>query len=219
MAKIEPSHAGMEIVSFVLGPVMTNAYLIADHATKEAAVIDPAWDREVIVEAAHQRGWDIRHIWLTHAHFDHIGGAAAVARLSNPAPQIALHPADRLLWSYQGGAPLFGMRIEQAPEPAIILEHGQCLQLGSFALEVRHTPGHTPGHVLFYCASQGVMFCGDVIFMGSIGRTDLPGGSYETLMNSIRTQVLTLPDETRLLSGHGEPTTIGQEKQWNPFLS
>jgi len=98
------------------------------------------------------------------------------------------------------------------------LQDKQVLHRGSYAFEVRHAPGHTPGHVIFYCQSEGVLFSGDVIFQGSIGRTDLPGGNYETLMTSIRQQVLTLPDETRILSGHGFATTVGVERKKNPFL-
>ena len=208
----------LSIVSFVLGPVETNSYLIADPETKEAAVIDPAWDGEVIVEEAIRRGWRIGNIWLTHAHFDHIGGAGGVADRLNPPPPVALHPEDNALWRAQGGAPLFGMRIDPGPEPSIDLYHGQILHLGKNKLEVRYTPGHTRGHVVFYCAEAGVCFCGDVIFQGSIGRTDLPGGSYSQLIDSIRNQILTLPDNTRLLSGHGPETTVGEEQEMNPFL-
>ncbi|MFN2144987.1 MAG: MBL fold metallo-hydrolase, partial [Anaerolineales bacterium] len=99
------------------------------------------------------------------------------------------------------------------------LVHGQILTLGSLSFEVRLAPGHTPGHVMFYCAEAGVLFCGDVIFQGSIGRTDLPGGSYPQLIGSITTQVLSLPDETRLLNGHGPETTVGRERVYNPFLT
>ena len=208
----------LEIVTFTLGPVMTNVYLIADPETGEAAVIDPADDGQVIVSEAVNRGWCISSIWLTHAHFDHIAGAGAVVNGVDPPPSIALHPEDYPLWQMQGGAPLFGMRIGPVPEPSVDLQHGQILLLGSNRLEVRHAPGHTPGHVIFYCASEAVVFCGDVIFQGSIGRTDLPGGDFNTLINSIRTQILTLPDETRLLNGHGPETWVGRERQYNPFL-
>jgi hydroxyacylglutathione hydrolase len=111
------------------------------------------------------------------------------------------------------------MRIDPGPPPTLSLAHGQTLHVGDYAFEVRHAPGHTLGHVVFYCASEKLVFCGDVIFMSSIGRTDLPGGSYTALLNSIQTQILTLPDETRLLSGHGPQTTVGQERLENPFLS
>lgn len=209
----------LEIVKFVLGPVMTNAYLIADPQSGDAAVIDPADKGQVILSAARKKGWRIANIWLTHAHFDHIAGAAELADGLSPAPPVALHPEDYPLWRLQGGAPYFGMKIDPGPEPTVDLYQGQALHLGSNQLEVRHVPGHTPGHVLFYCAPEGVAFVGDVIFQGSIGRTDLPGGDYDTLIKSIQTQVLTLPDETRLLSGHGPETTVGRERRANPFLA
>lgn len=208
----------LEIVSFTLGPVQTNAYLIADPQTREAAVIDPSWDGHIILAEALQRGWRIGHLWYTHAHFDHIGGAAAIADALNPLPLVALHPADHVLWRAGGGGRLFGLPIDPGPEPAIDFTHGQILRLGSNIFEVRHVPGHTPGHVLLYCAAERVCFCGDLIFAGGVGRTDLPGGSWEQLVHSIRTQVYTLPDDTRLLSGHGPETTVGVEKVSNPFV-
>jgi len=209
----------LEVIPMILGPVETNAYLVADTQSGEAVVIDPAWDGQDIAAEARRRLWRITGIWLTHAHFDHIAGAAGISRNVQPPPPVALHPADLPLWEAQGGAPLFGMRIDPGPPPSISLAQGQVLQVGSYTFEVRHAPGHTPGHVVFYCAAERLVFCGDVIFMSSIGRTDLPGGSYKTLLHSIRTQILTLPDTTRLLSGHGPESSVGQERQENPFLS
>ena len=209
----------LEILTFVLGPVETNAYLIADTETNEAVAVDPAWDGEVIAVEAARHGWRIGNIWLTHAHFDHFGGAAGVADASSPPPPVALHPDDYPLWRAQGGAHLFGFHIDPGPEPTIELAHGQTLYLGSFSIEVRHAPGHTPGHVVFYSAQSAVCLCGDVIFSGSIGRTDLPGGDFDTLLDSIRAQILTLPDDVRLLSGHGPVTSVGRERIENPFLT
>ena len=208
----------LEIVPFTLGPVQTNAYLVADPETKEAAVIDPAWDGHLILAEARRRGWRIGHLWYTHAHFDHIGGAAAIADALNPLPLVALHPADHVLWRAGGGARMFGFRIDPGPEPSIDFAHGQTLKLGANVFEVRHVPGHTPGHVILRCAAERVCFCGDLIFAGGVGRTDFPGGSWESLVHSIRTQVYTLPDDTRLLSGHGPETTVGEEKVSNPFV-
>ena len=209
----------LEIVSFTLGPAQTNAYLIADPSSGDAAVIDPSWDGHLILAEALARGRRIAHLWYTHAHFDHIGGAAAIADALNPLPLVALHPADHVLWRAEGNAPLYGLRIDPGPEPTIDFVHGQILRLGTATLEVRHTPGHTPGHVVLYCQEEGICFCGDLIFQGSVGRTDLPGGDWETLENSIRSQIYTLPDDTRLLPGHGLETTVGEEKVYNPFVS
>lgn len=223
----------LEIVSFTLGPAQTNAYLVADSETKEAAVIDPSWDGHLILEAAQKRGWRIAHLWYTHAHFDHIGGAGAIADALNPLPLVALHPNDHVLWRAGGGGALFGFEIDPGPEPTIDFFHGQVLKLGNVEFEVRFTPGHTTGHCILYVAnptpraersellgehSRSVCFCGDLIFAGSVGRTDFPGGSWEQLEESIKTQVYTLPDETRLLSGHGPETTVGEEKRNNPFV-
>jgi hydroxyacylglutathione hydrolase len=208
----------LEIATFTLGPVQTNAYLVADSETREAAVIDPAWDGQIILAEARKRGWRIAHLWYTHAHFDHIGGAGAIADGLNPLPLVALHPNDHILWRAEGGAPLFGYKIDPGPEPTIDLEQGQILKLGSVEFEVRFTPGHTAGHCIFYVASAQVCFCGDLIFHESVGRTDLPGGDWDILVNSIKIQIFTLPDETRLLSGHGPETTVGQEKKYNPFV-
>jgi hydroxyacylglutathione hydrolase len=220
----------LEIKTFTLGPVQTNAYLVADSDTCDAAVIDPAWDGKLILSEAQSRGWRIAHLWYTHAHFDHIGGAAEIAGALNPLPLVALHPNERELWRAGGGGALFGFNIDPGPEPTIDFYQGQILKLGSVEFEVRFTPGHTTGHCVLYVAdtraersrsvdsSRSVCFCGDLIFNGSVGRTDFPGGDWDTLVNSIKTQIFTLPDETRMLSGHGPETTVGQEKQFNPFF-
>jgi len=209
----------LDIVSLILGLVSTNCYLIADSDSGEAVVIDPAWDGTLILAAAKKRGWKIGQLWYTHAHFDHFGGAADIANGLNPPPVVALHPLENELWQNMGGGALFGVNITPGPAPKIKLAHGQILHLGRNEFEVRHTPGHTPGHVVFYCAKEGVLFSGDLIFHGSVGRTDLPGGDWEALKKSIREQVFSLPDETRLLSGHGEESTVGEEKHENPFVN
>ena len=209
----------LEIVNFVLGPVATNTYLIADLDSQQAAVIDPAVDEPAVMQEAEKRGWKVGQLWITHAHFDHFGGVAGLARQVGSSLLIALHPLDMPLWQADGSAALFGMHIPTPPQPSLQLAHGQVLQLGNSRIEVRHVPGHSPGHVVFYCAEESVMFCGDTIFWGSVGRTDLPGGDGALLVRSIREQILILPDETRLLPGHGEETTVAQERHWNPFLT
>jgi glyoxylase-like metal-dependent hydrolase (beta-lactamase superfamily II) len=210
----------IEIHQLPLGMTMTNAYLVGESNTKKAVVIDPGYEGDKILARAKMLELEIEAIWLTHAHFDHIGGTGTVAAGLTPAPPVALHPEDLWLWEMQGGAALFGLdNVDPGPRPSILLDHGMDLNLGKTEFKVLHAPGHTPGHVMFYCPSESVLFCGDVIFQSSIGRTDLPRGSYAVLLESIREQVMTLPDETRLLNGHGPETTVGRERVYNPFLN
>lgn len=214
---IENQH--LEISTFEVGPVLSNAYLVADPVTKIAVVIDPGEEGSQIARVAQERGWKIVYIWLTHAHFDHFGGAAQVANSLDHTIEVALHPDDQSLWRALGGAPFFGMsKFDPGPEPTISLQHGMQLNLGDHRIEVRHTPGHSPGHVVYVVESQRVVFCGDLIFNMGVGRTDLPGGSWDQLLSSIQQQILTLPDDFQLLSGHGPATTVGQERRSNPFL-
>lgn len=216
---MELTKGGLTIVSMALGPALTNAYLAADTTAGTAVAVDPAWDGDRIAAEAERRGWRVTDIWLTHAHFDHFGGAGAVSdRAAAPLP-VALHPADYPLWKASGGAPWFGLTdFDPGPEPTVELAHGMTLRIGAFEVQVRHTPGHTPGHVVLVVPKAAVAFCGDVIFEAGVGRTDLPGGDWETLLTSIREQVLSLPDETVLLPGHGATTTVGRERGGNPFL-
>jgi glyoxylase-like metal-dependent hydrolase (beta-lactamase superfamily II) len=194
----------LEISTFEVGPVLSNAYLVGDPVTKIAVVIDPGEEGSQIARVAEERGWKIVYIWLTHAHFDHFGGAAQVANSLDHTIEVALHPDDQSLWRALGGAPFFGMsKFDPGPEPTISLHHGMQLNLGDHRIEVRHTPGHSPGHVVYVVESQRVVFCGDLIFNMGVGRTDLPGGSWDQLLSSIQEQILTLPDDFQLLSGHG----------------
>lgn len=209
----------LKIISYALGPVLTNSYLIADSETGESAIIDPAAEGSLLVNKAMENKWTIKAIWLTHAHFDHTGGVAEIVRLIKPSPMIALHLDDLPLWHAQGGAPFFGLQIDPGPEPTVNLIDGQILRVGKYKFEVRHTPGHTPGHVVFYNVDEEILFAGDVIFQSSIGRTDLPGGNYGQLMNSIQSHILNLPDNTRILPGHGPETSVGVERLHNPFLT
>lgn len=211
---------GLEIVGFTLGPAKTNAYLVGDPERGIAVVVDPAWDGKLIQAEAVRHGWRVTHVWLTHAHFDHFGGAGALSDASETPIPVALHPKDQSLWRMRGGASAFGFPdFDPGPEPTIALEHGMQMDLGRNRFEVRHTPGHTPGHVIFREQAAGLVLCGDLIFRGSVGRTDLPGGDTPALLASIQKEILTLPDTTQLLVGHGPPTTVGEERRANPFLS
>lgn len=205
------------IRTFVLGPLENNTYLLVDDERAEAAVIDPSFDCSPVLEAVRTQNLRLTKILLTHSHFDHIAGVSQLSQ-AFPKAAIGLHPGDFDLWRQGGASALIGLQLKLEGEPTLSFYHGQQLLIGKHRLEVRQVPGHTPGHVLFYSASAGVAFCGDVIFAGSIGRTDLPGGSQEQLLHSIRAQVLTLPDDTVLYPGHGEPTTVAHERHNNPYL-
>jgi glyoxylase-like metal-dependent hydrolase (beta-lactamase superfamily II) len=209
----------VDVVAFELGMALTNTYLIGIPGRESAVVIDPAWEGDRVAKAASERNWRIGSIWLTHAHFDHFGGAAGVADAYDVPVHVGLHQEDQPLWRAMGGAAWFGFRdFDPGPEPTIDLTHGMSLQLDEFTFEVRHTPGHSPGHVILVAKELGAVFSGDLVFQGSVGRTDLPGGSWETLLTSIQEEFLPLADETRVFPGHGPPTTVGVERQHNPFL-
>ncbi len=208
----------LEILPFVIGPYQNNTYLIADNKSNSAVVIDPSFGSEVVLDRAHENNWKIQEIWLTHAHFDHLAGTSEIVSAYQPPLPVRLHPDDMSLWRQGGNAKTFGHEFDPGPEPSLEFSDGQKLTLGEIEFEVRFTPGHTQGHVVLYCKEAHALFCGDVIFQRSIGRTDLPGADYTTLINSIRIKVLTLPDETRLLPGHGPESTVGAEKKDNPFL-
>lgn len=208
----------LEIVPFVLGPMENNTYLLADSESGQAVVIDPSFDSQILLDEVARRSWKLQAVWLTHAHFDHIAGVRLITSSAEPTLPVGLHPYDLPLWRDGGGARMFGIDVEAGVEPALNFSHGQSLQLGSHSIEVRHAPGHTPGHVIFYLPENGAALVGDVIFFRGIGRTDLPGGSLRELLQSIRAQVMTLPPETILFSGHGAKTSVADEQRENPFL-
>jgi len=212
----------LEFVRLTLGPMPNNVYLLGDQDTGDAAVIDPSFESERVLEHAEQLGWKIRQIWLTHAHFDHIVGAGLITSNSSSPLPIGLHPGDIDWYRDGGGAGKFGLSISQPPPVSILFEAGMTLKIAEgqpTVARVLFTPGHSPGHVMFYCKKLNALFCGDVIFREGVGRTDLEGGDWTTLIRSIHDQVLTLPDETRLLPGHGPETTVSHEREHNPFLN
>ena len=207
----------LELVQVPLGPLHTNCYLVADPATHDAVVIDPGWDAPMVLQALARRHWTARAVLLTHAHFDHLGAVAGVVAATH-AP-FAIHPLDLPLMRQRGGGRAFGLDVPACPEPDVLLEPGQPLTAGSLGFEVLFVPGHTLGHVAFYHPAAALVLSGDVLFQQGIGRTDLPGGSYEVLMRSIRDVLLALPDETTVCPGHGALTSIGEERRDNPFLA
>lgn len=207
----------MPIYRYPLGPLNNNSYLILDDATRDAAVVDPSFDSDQLLEFIQNVGCTVRYILNTHAHFDHIFGNTLFHKWSG-AP-IALHTADlELLRSLPEQCKWFGVPPVSSPEPSLFLEDQQCISIGDTQIKVLFTPGHSRGHVSFLIEQEGVVISGDSLFRGSIGRTDLPGGSSQTLLQSIRSSLLTLPDSYKVFAGHGEATTIGEERDNNPFL-
>ena len=207
----------LQVETLALGPVETNAYVVADTATKQCVIIDAAWDAPVLEERIKARGWTLTAIWQTHAHFDHIGAVAWLMR-TNPKLPIALHALDSDLYGNKGGATMWGAPMEAGPQPTVWLAAGQELTLGSLRFTVLFVPGHTPGHVAFFEPAAGVLFGGDVLFRGGVGRTDIPAASHDELLHSIQSQFMVLPDATVVYPGHGRSTTIGAERKSNPFL-
>jgi glyoxylase-like metal-dependent hydrolase (beta-lactamase superfamily II) len=199
----------------------TNAYLVARERSGVALVVDAPPDPELVGEALAAENLSLSAILLTHGHVDHTGGSGRLVK--DTAASVYVHPDDDFLTLHpvEQVRAMFGMLPPgsyDVPENLLALRDGQALQLAGLELEVRHTPGHTPGHCCFYLEDQETLFSGDQLFAGSIGRTDLPRGSFPALMRSMTEKVLTLPDETRVLPGHGPETTIGRERRTNPFL-
>lgn len=197
----------------------TNCYAVAND-NDEAFLVDAPPDPDLIGEHVAKLGLAITGILLTHGHIDHTGGAGKLAAQSGAVTYVhpdddflTLHPIEQL-------TRMFGMQPPgsyEVPERFERLEHGQVVEVAGLSIDVRHTPGHTPGHCCFYWEDEGVFFSGDQLFAGSVGRTDLPGGSWEQLVTSMRSRVMTLADDVEVLPGHGPETTIGRERAMNPF--
>ncbi len=183
---------------------------------RRGVIIDPGGDADRILQAVRDAGLKVRYVLNTHCHFDHMAANAEVVAATGAS--LAIHPAERPILESRGGAAWFGVRIPPSPPPDIELADGQILEVGTLRLKALHTPGHSPGSVTFYIQEAGVAFDGDVLFAMGVGRTDLPGGDWDTLMQSIADVLFGLPDETVLYPGHGPRTTVGQEKRFNPWL-
>ena len=201
----------MEIRTFQVTPFVENCFVVKDG--REALIIDPGDATPSLLRSLD--GSTVRMIVNTHCHCDHCGGnAALIAKTGAP---LAIHKEELpLLRSMEMQAHMFGVSVTPSPDPDRFLQEGEVIEVGKVSLKVLHAPGHSPGHIVL--VGDGFVFAGDVLFEGSIGRTDLPGGDYHQLLESIRTKLLALPDHTVVYTGHGPATTIGAERRANPFL-
>ena len=203
------------VSSITVGPFEENTYLVVDGDSRRAVLIDPGDEGARIVQLVKDSGATLEAIWLTHAHIDHVGGIAAVLR-EWPVP-VHMHPLDTEIFEHGTEvAAQYGVPFEQPPAPDRELAEGDVLQLGGLRFDVLHVPGHSPGHVAFH--GHGALFGGDVLFAGTVGRTDLPLCDPDELGRSLE-RLATLPPDTQVYAGHGERTTIGEELRTNPFLT
>lgn len=205
----------MIIESLEVGPIMANCFILGCEKTKEAAVIDPGGDADMILMELSKLGLKVKYLINTHGHFDHVGANKRMKAVTG-AP-ILIHAGDApMLMRLSKDALMFGLTAENSPEPDQKISDGDKIRFGEITLKVLHTPGHSPGGVALL--TEGHVFVGDTLFSGSIGRTDLPGGDYNTLISSVRNKLFILDDRTAVHCGHGPDTTIGREKQYNPFF-
>jgi glyoxylase-like metal-dependent hydrolase (beta-lactamase superfamily II) len=206
------------IETLAVGPLQANCYIVADASRGDAAIIDPGGDAELIAAALERNGLHPTCIINTHAHPDHTAANAALKeRFDIP---LLIHEADAPLLAQAGVMrALLGMFFPASPPPDRLLRTGDEIRVGDLSLRVLHTPGHTPGSVCLYLGrEEPVLFSGDTVFQAGVGRTDLPGGAHDALLNSIKMKIIPLPDNTRILPGHGSETTLQREKRENPFF-
>lgn len=205
----------MRIYSAAVGDMGTNCYMIADETTGYGAVIDPGADGAVLLRTAEERGIDLKYILLTHTHYDHIGAVAELKRATGAAIAVGAEDAVGLHDGRWNLSAFTGEAIAPA-EADILLRDGNELRVGNLRIRVLFTPGHTKGGVCFLVGDD--LFAGDTLFAQSVGRSDFPGGNPQTLLHSIRTKLMTLEDSVRVYPGHGSTTTIGAERNGNPYL-
>jgi hydroxyacylglutathione hydrolase len=202
---------------FPVGPLQCNCSIVGDEQTREAMVIDPGAQIEDILQILREHNLTLKQIVITHAHIDHVGGAMRLKAATGAS--ILMNQNDyALLKLLDLQAAWVGMPAPGAVQIDEALASGRALKIGGISSSVIHTPGHTEGSICLYFPQEKKLIAGDTLFAGSIGRTDLPGGSMEKIMRSLHTQVLALPDETEVVPGHGPITTIGEERESNPFL-
>jgi hydroxyacylglutathione hydrolase len=207
----------MILGALTVGPFQENCYVIGDEETGTGTLVDPGDEGTRIALAVEQTGLDIAQIIITHAHIDHVGAVAALA--DEYACPVLMHAeAEPMLQQLPTQAMMMGLRFGKVPIVDRHIEDEEILEVGGLRLKSLYTPGHAPGHLAFYLADDGLVLSGDALFAGSVGRTDLLGGDMDLLMRSINERLLTLPDETRVLPGHGPESTIGEERAHNPFL-
>ncbi|MGD9731191.1 MAG: MBL fold metallo-hydrolase [Desulfamplus sp.] len=205
----------MIIKTLEVGPIMANCYIVGCENTKEAVVIDPGDDADEILMTLAKYNLKVKYLINTHGHFDHVGANKRMKEVTKA--DIMIHPEDEPMLSQLGrSAASFGLFAENSPEADKHLKDGDEVTFGDITLNVMHTPGHSRGGICLY--TDGHVFVGDTLFYGSIGRTDLPGGNYNTLIASIKEKLFTLPDNTVVHTGHGPETTILRERKTNPFL-
>ncbi|MFW6080334.1 MAG: MBL fold metallo-hydrolase [Desulfosalsimonas sp.] len=205
----------MILKALAVGPIMANCYILGCERTKSAAVIDPGEEADRILMKLAEENLTLKYIINTHGHFDHVGGNSQLKNASGA--KLVIHKADEPMLAELGrAAASFGLSAENSPPPDKTVDEGDAISFGDISLKVLHTPGHSPGGISLL--TDKMVFVGDTLFAGSIGRTDLPGGDYNTLISSIKAKLLVLDEDTKVYTGHGPATTIGQEKRVNPFL-
>lgn len=211
---------GVEVRTIEVTPLQQNCRILVDAESQRAIVVDPGGDADQILAMLQSDGLTLEAIWLTHSHLDHCGGVADLLECA-PVPLYGHRLESEYRARVESIAQMYQLppgAMKNCPEPTHFLEGGEKLSFGGEEFEVRFTPGHSPGHVVFVCLKLNILLAGDTVFAGSIGRTDLPGGDHEQLLESIRREIYSLPDTVQVLPGHGPATSVGVEKKTNPFV-